>query len=463
MNRQITFTLSLLAMLSLTACQNTQVSGQSAVSIPAVFSHNGTQQTDLTQWWQAWHDPILTGLIERGLKQNPDYKIALSRLNEANANLDYREADKGVNVAANANAGANRRDVDTAFGIDSEGSATNLYGGLQASWEPDFFGKKQSDSDAAAFTRDAVQQQVYATQMLISADIAEHYLNARAIQQQQKTAARQIATLESLAKYVKGRFAAGHTTAYEVTETDSQISQAKARQATLQAQYAQEVRAIAVLLGEVPQQFNLPDGANILANQPAAPLGPTPQGLLERRPDLKAYAYQVQAAAAKVASAKADLYPRFSINFMGEGGRISIDGDTALKGWLGMASAGITAPIFTNGRIQANINAADARLKTALLDYDKALLNALKDVDTAYHLQQSLARQIQLLRQAKSQSEQQANDAEKLFKYDKKTLDSTINARLNAINVQNNLIQSELSQSKALIGVYKALGGGWKP
>ena len=119
-------------------------------------------------------------------------------------------------------------------------------------------------------------------------------------------------------------------------------------------------------------------------------------------------------------------------------------------------------PLFTNGRIRANIDAADARLKMTLLRYDQTLLQALADVDSAYHSQSALARQTALLARARQQADKQAADAERLFQYGGKTLDSVLTARLSEIQMRENLIAAQLARAQALVGLYKALGGGWR-
>ena len=118
-------------------------------------------------------------------------------------------------------------------------------------------------------------------------------------------------------------------------------------------------------------------------------------------------------------------------------------------------------PLYTNGRIQANIDAADARLKTALLQYDQTLLQALADVDNAYQASDALATQTRLLAQARDEAEKQATDAEKLYRYDNKTLADTLSALLSANQAAENQLRSQLAQAQTLIALYKALGGGW--
>lgn len=471
---------ALLALL-LAACAGTDVPLNSEVRLPPAFDQAQAAQgsADIAQWWRQWHDPVLSGLIEQGLRQSHDIRIAESRLNEARAVSRAADADRGPIVGLNADAA--RLDARVSNPLSSETRATlgqipqaaalnsdryrlkgsSLTGGLTASWEPDIFGKKRSDADAARYAALGAQEQVYGAQMLIAADIADNYFKARAAQARQQTAGRTTATLQRMVRYVEGRFKAGQLTAYEVNQARSQLSAAQARESTLSAEYAVYVRSIAVLAGQTPQGFSLPEGrADILANQPAAPAGQTPQGLLERRPDLRARAAEVNAYAAKLASAKADLLPRFSIEFLGQGS-ISIDGASDLKGWGSLLRVGIQVPLFTNGRIRANIAAADARLQTALLQYDQTLLKALGDVDTAYQTHTALTRQNQLLATAQRQAAKQAVDTDKLFKYGHKTLDEALRAQLNEQEMQDNLTQSRLARAQTLTGLYKALGGGW--
>ena len=132
-----------------------------------------------------------------------------------------------------------------------------------------------------------------------------------------------------------------------------------------------------------------------------------------------------------------------------------------LKGWGNLFSVGLQVPLFTNGRIRANIDAADARLKTALLEYDRTLLQALADVDNAYQGYHALDRQHEHLLAAQRLAHKHADDADKLFRHGHKTLDNALNARLDAEQAEEHLMQNELARAQMLVNLYKALGGGW--
>lgn len=467
--------LSLIAACTLAACQNTTVPLDGRIDVPQQFSQAEAARgsAEIARWWQNWQDPLLGSLIEQGLQQSHDVQIAVSRLNEARATSRMARADLGPQVGLSGSAGIMRGEMDNPLGDNARAllgqfpqtadmAASRQMGGVSASWEPDIFGQKRSDADAAAYAALGVQEQLYGAQMLVAGDIADHYFSARAAQKRLQTASRNIAVMQRMAQYVQGRFQAGQATRYEVNEVQSRLAAVRAQQSTIQSEYDAAARAIAVLTGQTPQSFRLPESSvNVLAQQPAAPEGQTPQGMLERRPDIRAHAAQVNAYAAKLASAKADLLPRFTINFLGQGGRIEVDGDSALKGWGSLLSVGIQMPIFTNGRIQANIAAADARLQTALLQYDQTVLRALGEVDNAYQAQAALERQNRLLADAQQQAARQAADAQKLFRHGNKTLDEALRAQLGEQEMADSLTRSQLARAQMTVNLYKALGGGW--
>lgn len=447
-----------------TACSQTQVETTSTVALPAAYDYAPQgQAVDLTHWWRQWQDPQLNRLIEQALANNLDIAIAKKRLQEAQAQYQGAEADQGIYVGVDGKIAASSSDLNSGLSNPKSSQSLGGLGGLSVSWEPDFFGQKQSDSDAAFHQSQSVQAQLYAAKLLIAAQVAENYLDWHASEQQRQLLANQHKVLQQLQRYVQGRFNAGQATAYNLNEIVLKITALEAQQATLQAQAVGFQQKIAILLGTPPQQFRLTAQGNPLAKIPNAPAGEQPQSLLERRPDLLAKGAQLKALAAKLASAKADLLPRFDLRFLGQGGRLELNNDLShLSGLSNLISLGVQLPLFTNGRIDANIAAADARLQAAVLDYDKTLLQALAEVDSAYHLQMGLVTQTQRLNKAVQQAKQHAIDSEKLFKHGEKTLDTALDAQLTALNQQQQRLQSQRQTAKNLIGLYKALGGGWE-
>ena len=279
--------LSLIAACTLAACQNTTVPLDGRIDVPQQFSQAEAARgsAEIARWWQNWQDPLLGSLIEQGLQQSHDVQIAVSRLNEARATSRMARADLGPQVGLSGSAGIMRGEMDNPLGDNARAllgqfpqtadmAASRQMGGVSASWEPDIFGQKRSDADAAAYAALGQQEQVYGAQMLVAGEIAEQYFNARAAQKRLHTAKQSLASMTRMAQYVEGRFRAGDVTRYEVDEVGSKLAAMRARQSTIEAEYAAAVRSIAVLVGQTPQTFTLPESrVDVLAQQPAAPAG----------------------------------------------------------------------------------------------------------------------------------------------------------------------------------------------
>lgn len=193
--------------LLLTACTTTQIDRQSNITLPENFQHTGQADSapNLARWWQQWPDPQLSQLIEQGLQHNHSIAIARSRLEEARATSRLAEADllPSASLAADAKGYRNhRRDPYLGNG----GNLTSA--SFRAAWEPDIFGQKRSDADAARAAALGSQEQLHGSRLLVSAQIAEHYLRAAHIQQQQALVSQQLSTLHELARYAAGRIRA---------------------------------------------------------------------------------------------------------------------------------------------------------------------------------------------------------------------------------------------------------------
>lgn len=461
-------------------------SSDAATSAPGNTGNGGnggnaiiSTEAGLARWWQSWQDPVLGSLIEQGLAANHALAAVQQQLAAARAVAALAQADLGPQLGLGAST-VRLSDIDnplppalrpTLAGAGLPAAAQENFNqpglraiGLLASWEPDIFGSKRSDADAARQAALAETERLHGARLMLAADIADHYLQVRALQQRIAQGSSQVAILQRLHRYVQARFAAGQANAHDRQDVAARLSALQASLVTLDAQAAAHVRSLAVLTGQTPQGFRLPDSPRrLLGALPAAPSGQKPMAVLERRPDVRANARLVQARIASLASAQADRYPRLDIHFLWQHGRISLD--SSLPGSSdhgGLFSASLNIPLFTAGRIQRNIDAADARLKSAIAHYDHSLLKALAEVDSAYQMQYRLHQQSRQLAQASALARQQADSAEQLFRFGEMNLDRLLSARLQAEQLAVQQTLGELAEARNLLLLYKALGGGWQ-
>ena len=466
----------------LAACSPLQVKLESKVAVPPQFEHVAASPdaADVSQWWLTWHDPVLTQLIQQGLQNNHDLTAARANLQAARANAALAFADLGPTAGVSAGIDGHHAQVHNPLspqtrkilsGLGASGlnrddlsvTGHSEHASFAASWEPDIFGGKRSDADAARYASMAVTQQWYAVQMLLASDIADNYFKMRSLQKRMQIGQNTLASLTELRRYIDGRFKAGQVTDYDVRDVEIKRESLKAQLATLQAQADVYQRNLAVLTGQSPQQFHVPASVDILNHIPALPSGETPLSVLNRRPDVRQQYALIQASSAQLASAKADLLPRFNIQFIGQTGQLRLDSSTPeLKGFGGLISAGVSLPIFTSGRIQRNIEVHDAQAQAALAHYDQLVLKSLAEVDSAYQLQSSLTQQNRYLAQASQQANAQVSKSSQLFKFGNITLDKVLLARINAQDIQDRLVQARLVEAENMLNVYKTLGGGWQ-
>lgn len=491
---------ALALLLTLGACTTIRVDvPDSGIRTPERFTQVGGDSSataapdiDLARWWLNLPDPTLRALIDKGLQANADVRLAAARVREARAVVTQAESALYPTLAALGYAGRtqhNEAGVQTPHSVQPPSSIAGLplpplpaihlptpdvpklpistYSGygFAATWEVDLFGSRRSDAEAARSAALAHTERLHAAQLMVAGDIAGNYIEARSLERRIDVLARTLAEGERLQRYAQGRFDAGQATRYDVDRVSAQVQALRSGTTPLQTLLQSRLRRLAVLTGQAPEPPpSLPaptatapaDGSAIPARLPTV----LPSDVLERRPDVRGAAQLVRARAAQLGSAKADLLPRFYVGFLANDGRIEI-GDLGASGRFSSWGAGLYLPIFEAGRIRARIRASDAQLDAAVIQHEQAVLTALEDVENAYGTRRALDQRSDQLRAAWQTANQGARHAQRLFDEGNGLLQGAIEARLNALQREDELIQAEAARALVTVALYKAVGGGW--
>jgi NodT family efflux transporter outer membrane factor (OMF) lipoprotein len=186
-----------------------------------------------------------------------------------------------------------------------------------------------------------------------------------------------------------------------------------------------------------------------------------PSDLLERRPDIRRAEAQLAAATARIGEAKADLFPRFVLT--GTAGRqaTQIQNLTLGAGNFYGVGPGITLPLFTAGRIRSNIAVQTARQRGAVISYQSAILKALEEVQNALIIYSQEQERRDRLNQAVQQSQLAVDLAKEQYTGGLADFLSVLDAQGQLYTSEDQLVQSQISVTTNLIGLYRALGGGW--
>lgn len=466
------------------ACSTISVDMPAPPAIPPSFREvpvaaKGPHITNLAQWWKGVPDRALQSLIERGLAQNTDIRIALARVKEARAVVTQAESAlyptlKGFAATGRTQPNLNdsgRAATQIAPGvflpaIHPPSADVNLIG-VAAAWEIDIFGARRSDADAARQAALAYEEKEHGVQLMVTGDIASNYIEARSIEQRQGVLARSLEVARQLERYAQGRFDAGQATRFDIDRARSQVAALAAMQGPLDNLLKTRLRRLAVLTGQTPDSPAALPTPNAAAPADAALIPaelPTvlPADVLERRPDVRGSANQVRALAARLGSAKADLLPHVYLGFLAGDGRVELGNLGPETGRFTAWGVGVQLPIFEGGRIRANIRAADARLEAAGLEYKHTILQALEDVENAYATRRALDDRAASLTRAWKISAEGASNLQRLYEEGRSLLAPVLEAQLGALQYEDELIQAQAARALSTVMLYKAVGGGWQ-
>ena len=466
-----------------------------AFSAPAAQAAGGPQQ-DLGRWWRLWGDARMNALIERALAASPDIRAAQANLRAARALADVAESALYPTAVAAAAAGAGTADWRNASAwrtlappysaaLPSSADARGLAAGVGAVWETDVFGARRADASAAQAAAAIAQERLHGAHMLVAAEAASNWREALALAQRLSILDAATATAAQLHGYAQARLAAGQARAADVAAAQARLAGLQAARPALQALLLTRRQRLAALCGQPPGQPDaalaalLPDvpeapeapNASAAASEaaappepsapPAPPSGQLPSSVLARRPDVRARQQAVQARAAQLKSLKAELLPSFGIVFLGNEGRLDFSGLPRASGAGGLIGLRVSLPLFTAGRLQAQARAGDARLHAAVAEYDRAVLDALQEVEAAYAARAALDARIESLRAARQSAARRASGLQALYQAGERQRDAPLQARLELAEADDALAQARMQQASASIRLYQALGGGW--
>jgi multidrug efflux system outer membrane protein len=414
---------------------------------------------DLSQWWSILGDDTLSSLIKESLQNSPDIHTAQAKLREARARRDLSGSNRFPTL--NASFAGSRTRTSSKVG---SGNSSNLFdAGFDAAWEPDVFGGLRRGQQAADADLMAASADLHNTQVSLAAEVALNYIEYRLFQQRLAIAERNLATQAETLQITVWREQAGLVTTLEVDQAKTNLEQTRATIPSLKTNLIEAENRLAILQGKAPASLNL-----LLAKTASLPAIPyqlainIPAETLRQRPDVKAAEQRVIAETARIGQQTANLYPSFSLSG-------SFGWKALTLGSLGSAGtvasslvASVTQTIFDAGRIRNQINIQTAVQEQAVSVYEKTVLTALEDVEnTLAAYANNRERQLSLA-SAVVTSRSAAQLARQRFENGLVDFNVVLDTERTLLSTEDSLANTEAEGLTSLIGLYKAMGGGWK-
>lgn len=396
-------------------------------------------------WWAGFNSVELDALITEALAANNTLAQGLANVDASRASLRSANAAFLPQASGSLSSSSN-----TESGIDDIDASARL----SASYQLDLFGASAAGRNTALANLDAAIFSQRALELTVQSDVAAGWFNLLSAREQLAVAKQNLEISERIFEIVEFRYEAGAISGFDVSSQSAQLATARARIPQLEFQITSLETSLAILLGRVPQGYEAPQADVLSIALPIANPG-LPSDLLLRRPDLMQSEAGLRAANANIDAARAAFFPSIDL---GAGLSSVLTGGTDLAGSL---SASVAQTIFSGGRLDAQLEGAQARREGQLAAYRQSILSALRDVDVSLKaIDAGAAREDQLLI-ARDAAQEALRAAEIQYQAGTGDLTALLNAQQNAFDASNNYVLGRLDRLTAAINLYVAVGGNY--
>ena len=428
---------------------------------PQAYTQSAVRTDSITnlKWWEVYQDTVLQTLIQKGIDQNLDLKIAIARIEQSKAIHGFNKANMLPFLDYSATARASDfRDVSSEANVAFPSNSFSLLGNV--SWEIDLWGKLRHANRAAYADLLASEEDRKSVYILVVAEIAELYFQLRGLDERLVITQRTYETRKEYLRIIALRFERGEVSELDKLQAENIAASAEAQLYALEREIIRTENALNVLLG---QPYN-PVTRGLVNDQQQLPMDipmGLPSELLQRRPDIRSAEQQLISQTERIGVAVALRFPSLSLTgFLGvaspEIGNL-FQGDAV----LGSITGQLAGPLFRWGQNKRRVEVERAIAKQVGYQYEQTILNAFADVEN------SLA-EIRTYRNEFNARQVQVAATEKSLLLSKALYDNGYTSFLQVLDAERELFSAQFEKSLALqfqlsstVRLYKALGGGW--
>jgi multidrug efflux system outer membrane protein len=409
-------------------------------------------------WYHGFGSAELDGLIAQAASSNLDLTAARARLMQA----DARSRQAGAALLPSVDAGGNGNYL---AGHSADGSAHELDWSalLSTSYEVDFWGKNRATANAARFLGAAARADQDTVALTTSAAVADGYFELLSLRERLRIAQSNLDAARSLLEAVQARFNAGAADPVQLATQRTVLASAQLAIPELRQRESEALGALALLVGQQPEQFQVAAVAlDSLAEPQVAP--GLPVELLTRRPDVYLAEANLRAADANLVAARAAMLPTLTLTAAGGIQNPAMNAAVIALSGTGPGvnlGVGLTQSIFDGGRLRAVRDESSARDQELLANYRKAILAALVDVENALAALHNLAAAGEFHNESLAQSQQAFDGAQLRYRQGAGDFLTVLEAQRNLYAARDQYSQYKLARLQALVALCKSLGGGW--
>lgn len=427
-------------------------------------------------WRDFFSDTCLIALIDTALNNNPDLAIAMQRIQIARSQLYLRKAAFYPSVNGVVSAGIDKFGDYTMNGVGN--FDTNLspnikedqkipryptpdfFVGLRSNWEIDVWGKLKNQKKAALARLLATEKGSQFVITNIVATVADLYYELLALDNELEIVMKNVVLQQEALEVVKVQKEGGRATELAVQQFSAQLLNTKAFEYSIRQEMVAVENQLNEILGRYPQTIAR-DTSLMSQELPAGMQTGTPSQLLIRRPDIARAEFELQAAKADVAAARAAFLPSLNLSpYAGfnsfKAGLLFDPGSIA----YGIA-AGLATPLINRRSVKGEYNIAGAQRNEALYNYQQILLNSYSEVVTNLKNIENNTEAFNLKSMEVSELTNAVATARELYLAGYANYLEVITAQKGVLEAEIQLTENKKQLFQAAISLYRSLGGGW--
>jgi len=412
-------------------------------------------------WWKVFNDPELDALEERVSQSNQSLAAAVAQLRQARALVAAARAGFFPTATLGASLTRSRSSSGATQGVFNPGRlTTNYLLPLEASWEPDVWGRVRRNVEANLANELASAADLESMRLMLQADLAQDYFQLHALDAERQILEETATALRRSLELTQNRYSSGVASRIEVLQAETQLKTTVTQQIDLGVQRAQLEHAIAVLAGLPPADLTVPVRP-LPQEVPAVPVG-IPSELLERRPDIAAAERRMVEANARIGVAVAAYFPSFTLS-----ASAGLESTEASR-WFNWASRfwsigpAVTETVFQGGLRGAQTDEARAAYDAAVASYRQTVLEAMQEVEDNLAALRILAEEARAEEDLLTSARQAVTVSMNQYRAGTINYLNVIVAQAAALTNERAAVNIRSRRLVACAVLIKALGGGWE-
>jgi NodT family efflux transporter outer membrane factor (OMF) lipoprotein len=459
--------------LVLTGCYSPVPQVLTPADVPSNFTAPLTTDAQVwpqKDWWKGFGSDELDGFIDEARKNNLDLAVAMGQVLQARGNAEiagsalFPQISLGGNAQRQSTARSQRTITDpstTPPTIITAPGVSNAFGlSVDASYEVDLWGEAINHLTAAD---EQVKSSRFAQQVValtITANVGTTYLDVLALRERVAIAKQNIDAASRILNITQAKVTNGVSSRLDLAQQEAQLAGQEAQIPPLEEAEREGRYALAILLGRLPEGFEV-QGQNLdKIVSPAVKPG-LPSELLRRRPDVAEAEANLAAAHANVDAARAAFFPQIGLSASGGVASAAIGTLVKSSNFAWTIGASLLQTIFDGGNLEGQLRVSKAEQIQLIATYRKAVLSAFSDVETSLGQVASLSQQEKHLTDEVNAASEAFRISELQYREGVTDLLTVLTAQQTLFTAQDQLVQIKLARIQADIGLYKALGGGW--